>query len=156
MHRFFLLALFIFTSGSMAAMGPPSVEVQVGAEDNYGWQGPGWYYGHYFDNEDDYMAWRQGQAPYYGSTSETLWIGPGWYGGYWYWNEDEWRRHYHHHYYYDHHHRDHDHRDHDRSGIQERRENRGDHGDHGGHGDRRANVKERAGGHRGGGGGGHR
>ncbi len=106
-------------------MAKPSVQVQLNAGNNYGWQGPGWYYGHYFGNEDDYVAWMSGSSPYYGGTYQEIWIGPGWYGGFWYGNETEWRRHYHHHYYYDHH----DHHD----GGHHDGGHRGGGGHHGGH-----------------------
>ncbi len=109
-----LLFLFFISAGPLAAMTQPSVQVEVSAGDNYGWQGPGWYYGHYFYSEADYVAWMEGTPPYYGGSYQTtVWIGPGWYGGYWYGNRRDWDNHYHYNSY-------------------NRYYNRGDH--HGGHG----------------------
>ncbi len=138
MQKQLLLALFLLTGTSLSAMARPSVDVQVGSDDYYGWQGPGWYYGHYFSNQDDYIAWMEGTGPYYGTYQTSIWIGPGWYGGYWYWNENDWHDHHHNHSY-----------DHNGDG--------GHHGDGGGDhggGDHGGGDHGGGGGHHGGGGGG--
>lgn len=87
------LLLFIAIGASLQAMEKANVQVQIGGGDRYGWRGPGWYYGYYFSNEKDYIAWREGRAVYYQGAyyEEDVWRGQGWYGGFWYATEPEWR-----------------------------------------------------------------
>ena len=58
MIRFFLL--FLFCAHSLSAMNKDAnVQVEVDVDDtDDGWYGPGFYYGVWFGNEDDYWYWR--------------------------------------------------------------------------------------------------
>ncbi len=78
---------------SQITVQTPVVDVGVGNVDgNYyyddnddqsyqDWAGPGWYYGYWFGDEDDYDAWLDND--FY----NVYWGGPGWYYGVWFGDE---------------------------------------------------------------------
>lgn len=87
---FFSLAI-----GSMSFLIPfnligaaPADVTVVYEEDSYYdlWTGPGWYYGIWFDNEDEYEYWLAN------NFDDVIWIGPGWYYGFWFDSEPDFHR----------------------------------------------------------------
>lgn len=60
-----------------------NVSIDYNEDSSYDiWTGPGWYYGIWFNNEDDYEYWIENHY------NDVIWVGPGWYYGFWFDSED--------------------------------------------------------------------
>lgn len=83
-----------FSELNAVSVRTPVVGIDVGAPVDYYyyddanyqvWVGPGWYYGTWYDNQDDYYHWLD--HGFY----NPVWVGSGWYYGIWFDDEDDFR-----------------------------------------------------------------
>ncbi|HSX26126.1 MAG TPA: hypothetical protein VLE89_03875 [Chlamydiales bacterium] len=81
---------FLFSFIFLASVGSATVGVRANTEDSGlyyqdSWYGPGWYYGVWFGNEEDFWAWRGNHSTWH--NYHRNWSGRG------HWDQGHWRYH---------------------------------------------------------------